>query len=183
MPGVSGTNRYVRAATNGWVLSGSVILQSGTPFTVLTTATFQPTQDAAGNVTGLRTGSGDYNGDGKNYDFPNAPASGYSQPTDRRSYMNGIFPASNFTFPTLGTEGNELRNRFRSLGYANKDFSVLKSFPVADILHFELRGDAFNLFNRPNLTSFQSDLSNANFGKATSAFNARYFQLAARLTF
>jgi len=183
VPRISGSNRYLRAVTNGWVLSGSVVLQSGTPFTVLTTATFQPTLDGRGNVTGLRTGSGDYNGDGKNYDFPNAPASGYKQPTDRRSYLSGLFPASSFGIPAAGSEGDELRNRFRAPAYANTDLSVLKSFPIFDLLHFELRGDAFNLFNRPNLTGFQSDLSNANFGKATSAFNARYFQLAARLTF
>lgn len=183
LPGVSGSNPVVRAATSGWVLSGSVILQSGTPFTAITTATFQPTQDANGNVTGLKTGSGDYNGDGYNYDYPNAPANGYAQPHDRQSYLKGLFPASNFGIPALGTEGNELRGRFRGPGYANTDFSVLKSFPVKDWAHMEFRGDAFNLFNRPNLSGFVSDLSNANFGKATSAFNARYFQLAARLTF
>lgn len=183
LPGFSGGNRYVRSATNGWVVSGSVILQSGTPFTVLTTASFQPTQDSSGNVTGLKTGSGDYNGDGKNYDFPNAPSSGYQQPHDRKSYLIGLFAASVFPIPALGTEGNELRNRFRGPGYANTDLSVLKSFPIFDFSHLEFRADAFNLFNRPNLTTLQSDLSNGNFGKATSAFNARYIQIAARLTF
>jgi len=176
-------NPILHGVTNGWVISGSVILQSGTPFTAYTSATFQPVQDASGNVTGLKTGSGDYNGDGKNYDFPNAPNSGYSQPHDRHSYLRGLFPASSFGIPALGTEGNELRNRFRGPGYANTDLSVLKSFPVLEQVHLEFRSDFFNIFNRPNLTNFQSDLSNGNFGKATSAFNARYIQLAARLTF
>ncbi len=183
LPGMTGANALLRSATNGWVLSGSVILQSGTPFTPITTATFQPTLDANGNVTGLRTGSGDYNGDGYNYDYPNAPTFGYAQPHDRQSYLKGLFPASSFGIPTLGTEGNELRNRFRGPGYADTDLSLLKSFPVKEWAHAEFRGDAFNLFNRPNLTGFVSDLSNANFGKATTAFNARYFQLAARVTF
>ena len=169
--------------TNDWVVSGSVILQSGTPFTAFTSASFQPTQDASGNVTGYKTGSGDYNGDGKNYDFPNAPATGYSQPHDRHSFLAGLFPASAFPLPALGTEGTELRNRFRGPGYANTDLSILKSFTLYEDVHLQLRADSFNLFNRPNLTAFQSDLSNGNFGKATQAFNARYFQLAARLTF
>ena len=60
---------------------------------------------------------------------------------------------------------------------------MLKSFPVFEGSHLELRADMFNLFNRPNLTAFQSDLSNGNFGRATSAFNARYIQLAARFAF
>jgi Cna protein B-type domain. len=183
VPSVKGSNLFVRAATDGWVISGSVILQSGTPFTVYTGASFQPVQDSNGNVTGFKTGSGDYNGDGYNFDFPNAPTAGYKQPTDRKSYLTGLFPASNFGIPALGTEGNELRNRFRGPGYANTDLSILKSFPTYDQMRLELRADAFNLFNRPNLTTFQSDLSNGSFGKATSAFNSRYFQLAARLSF
>jgi hypothetical protein len=182
LPGKKG-GYLVGAVTDGWVVSGLVILQSGTPFTALTTATFQPTLDASGNVTGLKPGSGDYNGDGKNYDFPNVPSAGYSQPNDRKSYLKGLFPASNFGVPALGTEGNEKRNGFRGPGYADTDLSILKAFAVGDFAHLELRGDAFNLFNRPNLTAFQNDLSNANFGKTTQAFNARYFQLAARVTF
>jgi hypothetical protein len=83
----------------------------------------------------------------------------------------------------MGTQGNELRNRFSGPGYANTDLSVLKSFPIRELAHFEFRVDMFNLLNRVNLTSFQSDLSNGNFGKATTAFNARYFQFAGRLTF
>ena len=183
IPSVIGSNAIVRSATNVWVLSGSAILQSGTPFTAVTTATFQPTLDSNGNVTGLRTGSGDFNGDGYNYDFPNAPASGYSQPHDRQSYLKGLLPASSFGLPSLGSEGNELRNRFRGPGYADTDLSILKSFPIQEWAHIEFRGDSFNLFNRPNLTGMVADISNANFGKATSAFNARYFQLAVRLTF
>jgi hypothetical protein len=183
VPSVKGGNYLVRSATGGWVISGSVILQSGNPFTVINGASFQPTQDANGNVTGLKAGSGDYNGDGYNYDFPNAPSAGYAQPADRQSYLKGLFPASNFGLPTMGTEGNELRNRFRGPGYANTDISVLKSFPVFEQMHFELRADMFNAFNRPNLTSMTNDLSNGNFGKATASYNARYFQLASRITF
>lgn len=183
LPGVQRGNAVVREATDGWVLSGSVILQSGTPFTAYTSASFQPTQDANGNVSGYKPGSGDYNGDGKNYDFPNAPATGYIQQHDRQSYLKSLFAASAFSLPALGTEGNELRNRFRGPGYANTDLSVLKSFGIREYAQLQLRADMFNLFNRPNLTSFQSDLSNGNFGRATQAFNARYFQLAARLSF
>ena len=183
IPGIDRGNLFVRGATRGWVVSGQAILQSGNPFTVYTSATFQPTLDANGNVTGLQPGSGDYNADGKDYDFPNVPAFGYAQPHSRRSYLTGLFPASAFPVPALGTEGNELRDRFWGPGYANTDLSVLKSFPVREFAHLEFRVDVFNLFNRANLTTFVSDLSNANFGQATSAFNARYVQLAARLQF
>jgi hypothetical protein len=64
--------------------------------------------------------------------------------------------------------------------------SVLKSFPVLQQVRLEFRSDFFNIFNRPNRpnrTNLQSDPSNGNFSKATSAFNARYIRLVARLTF
>ena len=57
--------------TGGWTVSGTTILQSGQPFTVNTTATFQPVRDSNGNITGLSAASGDYNADGDNNDYPN----------------------------------------------------------------------------------------------------------------
>ena len=112
LPRLQKWNPVLRYSLGGWMLSGTVILQSGFPFTVLTTAAFNPTVDANGNVTGLKTGSGDYNADGYNYDFPNVPASGYYQGSSRHDYLTGLFPASAFTAPALGTEGNEKRNQF-----------------------------------------------------------------------
>jgi hypothetical protein len=153
------------------------------PFTVLTTATFQPTFDATNHVNGLKAGSGDYNGDGYNYDFPNAPATGYSQPTDRQSYIHGLFAASAFPVPTIGTEGNEKRNLFNGPGYANTDLGLMKNVSVKELVHFQFKCEFFNLFNRPNLSGFTNDLSNAQFGKATSTFNPRYIQLGAKLSF
>src|ERR1019366_5396509 len=57
--------------TSGWAASAVTILQSGHPFTVNTSASFQPTRDASGNITGLSAASGDYNADGNNNDYPN----------------------------------------------------------------------------------------------------------------
>jgi hypothetical protein len=183
LPSLKNQNFLVNTLANGWVISGAVILQSGQPFTVLTTATFQPTFDASNHVNGLKASSGDYNGDGYNYDFPNAPATGYSQPTDRQSYLHGLFPASAFGIPAIGTEGNEKRNLFNGPGYANTDMSILKNIPLKEILRLQFRCEFFNLFNRPNLSGFTNDLSNAQFGKATSTFNPRYIQLGAKLSF
>jgi hypothetical protein len=179
LPTLSGKNLALREVAGGWVVSGAVILQSGLPFTVNTTANY--------------SAGGDYNADGYNYDIPNV--SNYKQSHDRRSYLTGVFSVPNsatFSKPTPGTEGNELRNQFNGPGFANTDLSLLKRFPIRDWAHFEIRGDFFNLFNRVNLTMPSgttpasptiSDLSSASFGKATSAFNARYVQLAARINF
>ncbi len=174
LPTFAGSNLALREAAGGWVVSGTVALQSGNPFVVKTTANY--------------SAGGDYNADGYNYDFPNA--SSYKKSSARSAYLTpanlGVFSlagAAAFTTPTPGTEGNELRNRFYGPGFANTDLSVAKRFSVKEWAQFELRGEAFNLFNRVNLTTFTSDLSSANFGKATQAFNARYFQLAGRFIF
>ncbi len=53
----------VGRAAGGCSLSGTTILQSGYPFTVDTTAPFEPVFNASGQVTGMAQGSGDYNAD------------------------------------------------------------------------------------------------------------------------
>ena len=47
----------------------------------------------------------------------------------------------------------------------------------------ELRGDFFNAFNRKNLASPVTDLSNANFGRITGQGAARTIQLGFRAEF
>ena len=174
LPTFAGKSLALREVAGGWVVSSAVALQSGMPFTVLTTANY--------------TAGGDYNADGYNYDYPNT--SSYKKASDRSAYLikapGGIFSlpgSATFSAPTPGTEGNELRNRFSGPGFANIDMSLAKRFPIKDWAQFEIRGEAFNLFNRVNLANFINDQSNGNFGRSTTAFNARYFQLAGRLTF
>ena len=60
----------------GWRVSNIVVLQSGLPFTVYTSAAFNPVFGPGGNVIALKPGSGDFNADGYGYDVPNAPPSG-----------------------------------------------------------------------------------------------------------
>lgn len=178
LPTFAGKSFALREVAGGWVVSGAMALQSGTPFTVVTTANYSKTPGTGG----------DYNADGYNYDFPNV--SNYHKASDRSAYLikaqNGIFSlpgSATFSYPTPGTEGNELRNRFSGPGFANIDMSLAKRFPIKDWAQFEFRAEAFNLFNRVNLANFINDQSNGNFGRSTTAFNARYFQLAGRVTF
>jgi hypothetical protein len=183
LPRLAHRNRILQEVAGGWVLSGTAVFESGFPFTVYTSAAFNPSLDAAGNVIGLKAGSGDYNGDGYNYDFPNVPSTGYSQSTSRHDYLNGLFSASAFGTPTLGTEGNAKRNQFRGPGFANWDLGLLKNLPITERLKIQLRFEFFNVLNHPNLNGINSDLSSASFGKSTSTFNARYLQVGAKIQF
>jgi hypothetical protein len=142
-------------------------------------------------VIGEEPGGGDYNGDGDNYSYPNVTS--YSQPHDRQAYLKGLFPSSQFTTPTLGTEGNEASDRFTGPGFAQTDIVMRKNnnFLNHDRMNLQLRFEFYNIFNRPNLwdgavsatNGVVGDLSNANFGKATAQHSPRYIQFGGRLTF
>lgn len=108
---------------------------------------------------------GDYNTDGVNLDYPYVP--NHSQPNTPQPYLTGLFPASNFTAPTPGTEGNERLGRSSGSGFANTDSTLQKSTPIRERFNLDFRVDFLNIFNRPNLSGFVSDLAWANFARAT----------------
>ena len=173
-----------RTVTQGWTLSPVIILQSGQPFTVYTSAQYSQ--------------GGDYNADGFDYDVPNTPSFGNHIGTSRSDFLktNGIFAkwgtASNptgagaFPTPAAGAEGNLGRNTYDGPGYANVNLAAERSFGVpilGDAGKFELRGEILNLFNRVNLTNPTSDISNSLFGQSTGQDAPRHVQVSAHIRF
>lgn len=166
----------------GWEASGTTILQSGNPFTVSTNAAFSPLVNASGTYTGYASGSGDYNADGDNFDFPDAQT--YAYGTSRKDYLQGIFKAGQFTAPsTFGAEGNEKYDAFRGPGFEEWDASLLKNTKITEGTAFQLRFEFFNLFNRPNLNTVDTNLPDSNFGRATNQYTPRFLQIGGNLTF
>lgn len=158
-----------RTLLGGWQLTNLVQLQSGLPFTVFCQASF-PTCD--------------WNADGNTNDRPNVPAFGNRLGSVSRSdYINGVFKASDFPAPVLGTNGDLGRNTFRGPGSATVDASVLKDFALRERFRLQFRAEVFNLFNRVNLKQVRGDLSSAVFGKSVGAFPSRQFQFALKLYF
>ena len=175
-----------RNALGGWQVGGVWLLQSGLPFTVYTSASFQPVFDGSGNVIG-NTG-GDYNADGYNWDVPNAPSFGSHLSGKKKSdYLNGLFTASQFPAPSLGKEGALGRNTYDRPGYNNLDFTLGKSFSspwfFGEKMKIEAKGEVINLFNRTNLNGVTSDMTSSLFGHSTSQLPARYLQLHLRASF
>jgi hypothetical protein len=161
-----------RALTSGWEVSVISAIQSGTPFWVHTTAAYGS--------------GGDYNADGTNYDIPNAPANYCSGGYSEQQYINGIFPASMFTAPAAGSEGSIPRDSCRNPGMVEVDASVLKNTAIkwlGEKGSLQLRFDFENILNKVNLTSFDPDLADSQFGKATAALLPRTIQLGARFSF
>ncbi len=180
-PGYNGGEGFLGRVATGWQLSGTVILQSGTPFNVFTNAAFRPILGANGAYVGYAAGSGDYNADGDNLDFPNVASYKYSK--SRYNYRYGLFTRANFPQPAFGQEGSEMYNQFREPGFAEWDAAFLKSTPITERVKFQLRFELYNLFNRANLNAVDSNLPDGNFGQATGQYTPRFLQIGGNLTF
>lgn len=195
-PGMNQGHGALGRASSGWNLSGTTILQSGTPFTVFTGAPFHaqlidPAQSATPSNLRLAADSGDFNADGNNFDYPNV--SSYNQPKDRKSYKTGIFThcaggnlnnCGAFSLPALGSQGNEKVNQFQNPGFAQTDLALKKTTDITERVNLELRGDFINAFNRPNLNGVDTNAQDGtNFGTSSSTQTPRVVVLGARLAF
>jgi hypothetical protein len=100
--------------------------------------------------------------------------------------------------PAQGTLGNAPKYLFRGPWLNNWDMSLFKRIPLpAERLKLEFRAEAYNVFNRTNFTSidtnarFVIDATNGNaltqtsstYGDFTAAYPKRRLQLALRLKF
>ena len=78
------------------------------------------------------------------------------------------------------------RNTFRGPGIADTDFSLFKNIPLGKNEHryLEFRAEGFNVFNRVNLYTPDSNLSNTNqFGLSFAAADPRIIQFGLKLYF
>jgi hypothetical protein len=154
----------------GWQIALTGIMQTGQPVTVTSSAIF-PT--------------GDWNADGTTSDVrPNAPAPSVQRSDfTRQQYITGMFPASVFPHPTLGTDGNLGRNVFRGPGFIEPDLSLSKTFALTEKVALHVKMDAYNVINRVNLLQPTMDMASSSFGKSTDQLTPRSFQAYVKLTF
>ena len=192
--------------TEGWGISGTSIFQSGYPLTAGNVNGFQPLCDLTGPTAppcpspanpidpalGYAPGSGDYNADGNNLDYPNAIS--YHQLTDNKAWLTGAIPKSNFAVPAFGQEGNEKPMQFRGPNFYETNVNFYKDTKITERVNFQFRFELFNLFNRPNFVDFTGfgsiqtggvDLNfpDGNFGQATASHEPRFWQLGGRISF
>jgi Carboxypeptidase regulatory-like domain len=141
-------------------------------------ATFQ------GGVPLIIRGANNFRADRPNY-LGNAAL---ENPTAERWFNTDAFVnPPNFE---LGNVGRTLSDA-RTPGVFNIDLSLLKQVTVRGRVKLQLRAEAFNITNHPNLgipnTTFQAGADgrnvNSSFGRITSARDARILQFGARLVF
>ena len=150
----------------GWQLNGIFVVQTGAPLNV--------TDGFDNSLTGIGGDRPDIVGD------PNLDD---SRPRGERILK--WFNTAAYAASTPGTFGNLGRNTDRGPVPMNLDASMFKAFPMpfAESHRLEFRAEFFNAINRVNLGNPNTSLTNALFGRVTSAGDPRIIQLGLRYSF
>lgn len=154
-------NKALDLLIGGFQLSGILTLRTGYPFSVFIGST-----DIA-NITGTGTANSRLNQ--VSDPFANVPAGFYFNPDA-------------FVRPNSGTFGSTGRNIIEGPGAQQLDFSILKSLRFNERFSLQLRGEAFNVLNRPTLALPIGDKNNGNFGRIISSDN-REMQFGVKFLF
>ena len=159
----------LRAVVNGWQFNAMVVGHTGFPFT------------CRSGVDNSMSGIG-------NDDCDQIAASS-ARPAGAKPMLEW-FNTSAFTTNAIGTFGDAGRNDMRRPGMINTNASVFRHFAISEKLQLELRVEAFNALNHPNLYLFYSAGaygSVATLGPAvghiTYAGDPRLMQIAMKLRF
>jgi Carboxypeptidase regulatory-like domain len=167
-------NRFFDYAVGGWGISGSTTFYSGLPFTP------QINAYPAGTIR-------PYTGPNNRPD--QGSGSPYASDQNRDHWLNvgpGDTLSSAFVIPANNTFGNYGYNRLRGPIFINQDLSLFKSFAITERLRWQLRGEAYNVFNHANLGLPNTNVNGSNAGVITAiavGSTMRRLQFAARLDF
>jgi hypothetical protein len=147
----------------GWRMNTTLVARSGQPFT----------PDVGGDIANIGARSG------YNYGRPNL----IGNPTLSDPTANKWFDATAFAVPrfSYGTSG---RNILRVDDVFNTDFSLFKTIPIQERKEFQLRFEAFNVFNHIDLGNPRTRVDQPEPGRITSiSHQPRQLQFGARFVF
>jgi hypothetical protein len=146
-----------------WNWSGDVTIQSGMPWSA----------QVVGNVADVNRGTNgtlraDYNG--QPIALPNPGIAEW-------------FNTAAFSVPPLGQFGNSGRNIIIGPGQIDFDMSLNKNIPMRDMMGFEIRLSANNIFNTPHYTTIDTNVSSHTFGQVTAVGAMRQLTVQGRFRF
>ena len=154
-------SRFVRAALDGWEISGITIYQSGTPFSVYNGASANGISviDNAGIANGLGAGA-----QSEIASYPDVMGSPHNVPppgsNNLKSYGPTLLNPAAFVAPTGLTFGDAGRNFLNNPGRLNWDMTLAKHFKVTEGSRLELRAEVFNVFNHTQFRIYDPDKGN-----------------------
>lgn len=214
--------QLLHSVADGWTLTGIYNWHTGFPWTPTWNSNVNPFYGGGGQGGSLRPAA--YNGQAghnlSNSAFESGPNSTTANAAKtnpallNQNFTNGLL--SYFTLPAVNNAGGAFgvntevpvpqapgvaRNSFDGPHYAGVDASLTKGFHLPKLPAlgensiFEVRLDAFNLFNQTNLNGISTSIGtgggntgsnfapNVYFGQATGALGARIIDMQARFSF
>jgi hypothetical protein len=160
-------NGFASAILGGWQLAGIMSMQTGFPSTI----------NLTGDTAGIGGGSG-----GILIRANPVPGQSAELPAGRRTAaewfnVNAFVEPPAYQFGTLG------RNTLVGPGLFNIDTTLSKHFRLRERYAFEIRAEAFNLFNTPNYNQIGRIINASDFGQVDSQLPPRELQFGAKITF
>ena len=174
----------LNALLGHWTLNGVFRAQSGIPFQLSSSFCNVPAQFTNYCLPALLPGA---------MPFLQSPA--HFNPGERVLNPAAFEPASSFNFFT--GNGPRVQN-FRQPGYSDFDIGLEKSIHFTERFTFQLRGDAFNIFNQHHFnnvgtfllssgsggSAFNTDVASPNFGMWNGTVTSpRNIQVSGRISF
>lgn len=148
---------WSRKFWEGWELSGVIVHQSGTPFTIINGGSPNgiSVPDTAGVVNNIGAGS-----------YPDIVGNAHGTPPTGFDLLKSFGPLlgnpNAFAAPQGLTFGDAGRNYFNNPARTNFDTSLLKTFALGETRSFELRLETFNTFNHTQFRIYNPDRGNLN---------------------
>jgi hypothetical protein len=159
--------------TDGWSLSGTTRFSTGFPVTLA--------DDSDRSLLGTL-------GNGVNNELLDTPQmiSGPLQINTNPRNGRPEFNTSLFAPETLGQLGNAARRSFYGPGIDNFDIQISKTVALAESKSFDIRLEAFNVFNHAQFygpSAVDGEINDPNFGRVVSAASPRLIQAAVKFRF
>jgi len=155
-------NKFADAIIGGWRLSGSVVAQSGSPFTPVM---------AVNNSFSLSN---------NNSWYPNI----VGNPRLENPTIDRWFDVNAFAAPAPGTFGNMGRNILVGPGMFQMNASLAKTFTLREGLFFDLTGNANNALNHPSFGQPDRTIGPGRIGNITSTrVPSRQIEIVLKLRF
>lgn len=188
LPFFKGRHDWLYTLAGGWKLDAILTVNSGFPWTPISNVC-QGIGTGLDQVCSVRPAAY-LGGAGSDHGTSTFQKIGGNFPGGGSKYFT---PATNSTSGTPPLPG-VARNSFRGPRYTGIDMSFGKRFtlPRMKVLGenagFEVKANAFNVFNKLNLTPFgfntdSTNIANSHFGGATGALGGRVFEFIGRFSF
>lgn len=113
---------------------------------------------------------------------PNRIGNGGQLPSDQRT-LNRWFDIMAFTAPAQFTFGNASTGIITGPGYFNVNLVLERHFRVGERYDVDLRGEAYNAFNRANFGNPNTTIGTPQAGVISSALDPRVLQVALKFAF